>query len=159
MTSSSRNDENGNPTSLLDLGYVSAGIDDCWQKCDSGPSNQGFHNASGYPIVDTTKFWDMQSMTSKAKSLGVKPGWYGNNCRCKEQQTRCHMNANETNDSCFRGDVEATLNFGFESIKLDGCGDQKNVTHYAKLFNESGVPVMIENCHNGLPTYPYFDEN
>ena len=43
------------------------------------------------------------------------------------------MNANETNDSCFRGDVEATLNFGFESIKLDGCGDQKNVTHYAKL--------------------------
>ena len=26
-------------------------------------------------------------------------------------------------------------------------------------FNESGVPVMIENCHNGLPTYPYFDEN
>ncbi len=76
MASKSRNDENGKPTSLLDLGYVSAGIDDCWQKCDSGPSNQGFHNASGYPIVDETKFWDMRSMTSKAKSLGVKPGWY-----------------------------------------------------------------------------------
>ena len=60
----------GKPTSLLDLGYKTAGIDDCWQKCNSGPGGKGFHNASGYPIVDTAAFPDMRAMTSKAKSLG-----------------------------------------------------------------------------------------
>ena len=41
----------GVPTSLLDLGYTSAAIDDCWQACNSGPGGVGFHNASGYPCV------------------------------------------------------------------------------------------------------------
>jgi hypothetical protein len=27
--------------------------------------------------VDTDKFPDMKAMTAKAKSLGLKPGWYG----------------------------------------------------------------------------------
>jgi hypothetical protein len=40
-------------TTLLTLGYHSAGIDDCWQKCDSGPGGKGFHNADGYPQVRT----------------------------------------------------------------------------------------------------------
>ncbi len=53
---------------------------------------------------------------------------------------------------CFAGDVQATLDFGFEEIKLDGCGDEKNVTLFAALFNASGKPVLIENCHNGNPT-------
>ena len=55
------------------------------------------------------------------------------------------------------GDVQATLDYGFESIKLDGCGNEKNVSYYAELFNASGQPVMIENCHNGNPTYPVRD--
>jgi len=38
-------------TSLLDLGFVHAGIDDGWQACNSGPGGKGFHNASGYPNV------------------------------------------------------------------------------------------------------------
>ena len=38
----------GVATSLLDLGYNSAGIDDGWQKCNSGPGGVGFHNATGY---------------------------------------------------------------------------------------------------------------
>ena len=65
----------GVPTSLVDLGYSTAGIDDCWQLCNSGPGGVGFHNESGYPNVDTSKFPSMHAMTQKARSLGLTPGW------------------------------------------------------------------------------------
>lgn len=142
----------GVATSLLDLGYASAGIDDGWQKCNSGPDGVGFHDASGYPIVDTGKFPDMKAMTSKARSLGVTPGWYGNNCACRENRPSCAFG--NDSDACFAGDVAATLDFGFGSIKLDSCGIQRNMTHYAHLFNLSGKAVMLENCHNGNPRVP-----
>ena len=78
--------------------------------------------------------------------MGVIPGWYGNNCHCKDLECK--------DEKCFAGDVQATLDYGFSSIKLDGCGVEKNVTLYAELFNKTGKHVMIENCHNGNPTYP-----
>eukprot|EP00051_Salpingoeca_urceolata_P019433 m.283926 g.283926 ORF g.283926 m.283926 type:complete len:431 (-) comp19421_c0_seq10:29-1321(-) len=137
---------NGQPTSLVDLGYKTAGIDDCWQKCNSGPGDKGFHNASGYPIVDTTVFPDFKGMTAKARSLNIIPGWYGNNCHCADHTCG--------GPECFKGDVQATLDYGFSSIKLDGCGIEKNITLYSQLFNATGVPVMLENCHNGNPTTP-----
>lgn len=142
----------GVATSLLDLGYVTAGIDDGWQKCNSGLDGVGFHDVSGYPIVDTSKFPDMKAMTAKARSLGVAPGWYGNNCACRENRPSCAF-VNDS-DACFAGDVAATLDFGFSSIKLDSCGIQRNMTHYAHLFNLSGKAVMLENCHNGNPREP-----
>ena len=137
----------GVPTSLLDLGFASAGIDDGWQKCDSGPGGVGFHDARGHPIVDTSKFPDMKAMTAKARSLGLTAGWYGNNCDCKETRPACAF-ANGS-DTCFAGDVAATLEFGFSSMKIDSCGIQRNMTHYAQLFNRSGKAVMLEDCHNG----------
>ena len=145
----------GVPTSLLDLGFSSAGIDDGWQKCDSGPGGVGFHDAKGYPIVDTDKFPDMKAMTTKARSLGLAAGWYGNNCACKETRPECAwgLTAPES-DMCFAGDVNATLDFGFSSIKIDSCGIQRNMTHYAQLFNRSGKAVMLEDCHNGNPYHP-----
>jgi hypothetical protein len=145
--------DGGERISLLSLGYRTAGIDDCWQKCDSGPGGQGFHGADGYPIVDKSLFPDMRAMAARAKELGLIPGWYGNNCHCKEERAGCALQP-DGGDSCFAGDVKATLDFGFESIKLDGCGIERNVTHYAHLFNKTGHRVLIENCHNGAPTYP-----
>ena len=53
-----------------------AGIDDGWQQCGG---KAGFHNASGYPTVNSTRFPDMRAMTDMAKRLGLVPGWYGNN--------------------------------------------------------------------------------
>jgi hypothetical protein len=53
-------------TSLLHLGYRHAGIDDGWQKCDAGAGKgkeAGFHNASGYPLVDLSIFPDLRGMT------------------------------------------------------------------------------------------------
>lgn len=140
----------GVPTSLLDLGYKTAGIDDGWQACNTGPGGVGFHNSSGYPMVDTTKFPDMRAMTAKARSLGITPGWYGNNCACKDTRPSCQYNASL---DCFAGDVAATIDYGFGSIKLDGCGIEKDISVFASLFNASGTPVMLENCHNGNPTY------
>ena len=142
----------GVPTSLLDLGYSSAGIDDGWQKCNSGPGGVGFHDAQGYPIVDTSKFPDMKAMTAKARSLGLTAGWYGNNCACKETRPACGLT--NGSDTCFAGDVKATLDFGFSSMKIDSCGIQRNMTNYARLFNQSGTSVMLENCHNGNPYHP-----
>ena len=45
----------GVPTSLADLGYVSAGVDDGWQACGAGVQGS-FHDAEGRPIVNTTRF-------------------------------------------------------------------------------------------------------
>ena len=146
MAAKTRENWLGTKMSFVELGYLSAGIDDCWQQCNSGPGNKGFHDATGYPIVNKTTFPDMAAMTKKARDLGVLPGWYGNNCHCRDSECK--------DEKCFAGDVQATLDYGFSSIKLDGCGVEKNVTLYAELFNKTGKHVMIENCHNGNPTYP-----
>eukprot|EP01052_Picozoa_sp_SAG31_P016488 SAG31_NODE_1094_length_9945_cov_3.834349_8_plen_336_part_00 len=106
----------GVPTSLLDLGYTSAGIDDGWQQCNAGPDGVGFHDAKGRPIVDTAKFPDMKAMTQKARSIGITPGWYVNNCMCKETRPACAVV--NGSDTCFDGDVAATLDFGFRSVKV-----------------------------------------
>ena len=145
----------GVPMSLLDLGYVTAGIDDGWQHCNSGPQGLGFHDENGIPNVNLSRFPNMKRLVQKAKRLGLKPGWYGNNCMCRENNPACNMttasSSIEINNKCFIGDVKATLEYGFESVKLDGCGVQRNVTEYARLFNNTDVEIMIENCHNHNP--------
>ena len=37
----------------------------------------------------------------------------------------------------------------FDSVKLDSCGAQKNLSLYYELFNATGRKTMIENCHQG----------
>jgi hypothetical protein len=53
-----------------------------------------------------------------AHSLGLTAGWYGNNCHCKDH-------CNDT--ACFAADVDATFDYGFDSTKLDGCGQEEDV--------------------------------
>ncbi len=77
----------GVPTSLADLGFRDAGIDDGWQMCNSGPGGNGFHNASGYPIVNESRFPDLRAMTAKANSLGLTAGW------CESPQRFCAYTA------------------------------------------------------------------
>jgi len=133
----------GSYTSLADLGYTRAGIDDGWQLCNSGPDGKGFHNSSGYPIVDTAKFPNMMAMTEHARALGIHPGWYQGNCHCADH--RC------SGDECYSGDVKATLDFGFDSIKIDSCSSDRNVGKMSQLFNSTDNAILIENCHNGVP--------
>ncbi|GBG33929.1 Alpha-galactosidase [Hondaea fermentalgiana] len=155
-----RYDANGKPvetgsdeegTSLLDLGYDDVGLDDNWQLCGAG-FNNSFHNEDGYPIVNLERFPDMKAMTNEIHSLGLKAGWYGNNCICREK------NNIWKNESHYVGDVQATFDFGFDSTKLDGCGAFLDLDLFYELFNKgsrSGT-IMIENCHWGK-TVPTLD--
>ena len=43
----------GKPTSLLDLGYDNAGLDDAWQACGTGVKGT-FYSADGDPLVNLT---------------------------------------------------------------------------------------------------------
>ena len=36
--------------------------------------------------------------------------------------------------------------------QVDSCGTEKNISLFADLLNASGVPVLLENCHEGAPT-------
>ncbi len=50
--------------------------------------------------------------------MGLTAGWYSNNCVCYDH---C------TDPGCFAGDVDATFQYGFDGIKLDGCSAQRNI--------------------------------
>ena len=133
----------GLPTSLLDLGYQHAAIDDGWQLCDSGPGGTGFHNATGYPNVNSTRFPSMAAMTAKARSLGLRAGWYENNAHCADHEY-----------GSYNGLVRSTLEFGFEGIKMDRAGRMTNASEVAALFNASGARILQENndakAHRGV---------
>lgn len=89
-----------NGVSLKDAGYASVGLDDYWQACGTGV-NGSFHNASGYPLVNLELFPDMKAMNAYCHSLGLKSGWYGNNCICRENYL-----TNETDIlNHYKGDV------------------------------------------------------
>lgn len=154
--------------SLLDLGYNDVGLDDNWQDCNGGVGDASFHDAAGYPVVRKDTFPDMKAMTDFIHGLGLKAGWYHNNCICAE-----HKPLWEDDEMHYRGDANSTLDFGFDSVKLDGCGRFKDLGLYYKLLNEDGeeqaeqagqaeqasqssASVMIENCHWGL-TVPTLD--
>ena len=78
---SRRNSVDGVPTSLLDLGYSTVGLDDNWQECGSyGPNKYTYHDAAGNPVVNLARFPSLANMTAYARSLGLKAGWYMNNC-------------------------------------------------------------------------------
>lgn len=131
----------GKMMSLKDLGYNNIGLDDNWQKCGHyGPDNSTYHDENGNPIINTDRFPDMKKMTDYAHSLGITAGWYGNNCICSD-----HV----TDEKYYKGDVKAAVHFGFDAIKLDGCGKQRDLQLWADLFNATGRPVLIENCHWG----------
>ena len=58
---------------------------------------------------------------------------------------------------CFTQDVKAVLGWGFDSIKLDGCGKEENVELWYTLLNwtlstAGKKMVLVENCHNGPHT-------
>lgn len=70
------------------------------------------------------------------------------------QRSHCndHSKTCTAGDACYIGDADATNLYGFGSLKIDGCGAEKNVSEMAALFNASGKRVLLENCHNGVST-------
>ena len=139
----------GKPTSLCDLGYCDVGLDDNWQQCSKyGKDAFTYHDEAGFPVVNKARFPDFIKMTDHAHSLNLTSGWYLNNCICSDH---CgdRKDQSETNPKCYNGDVAALIEFGFDSVKLDGCGAQRDLNVWADLMNKSGKAIMIENCHWG----------
>ena len=125
--------------SLKNLGYDLVGIDEGWEGCGKGV-NGTQHYTNGTPVVDTQKFPDLQALVKYGHNKGVKMGFYLNGCACGEHSERL-IN--------YEGDVNFTHSLGFDGVKIDSCGAQRNMTLYAQLFNRTGRPILIENCHQG----------
>lgn len=135
---------NGKLMSLKDLGYTDVGLDDAWQKCGSyGPNKNSYHEETGQPVVDKSVFPDMKQMTDHAHGLGITAGWYHNNCICRD-----HV----TDEKYYEADAKSIADFGFDAVKFDGCGKQLDLDLWAKKLNDTGRPVLIENCHWGGTT-------
>lgn len=131
----------GAPTSLLDIGYAELGIDEGWEACGQG-FNHTQHTQYGWPVVDTTKFADMNATSSYIHSKGLRAGWYFNGCACGEPVEKL-IN--------YEGDVAENAATHFDAAKLDSCGSQKNLSLYYELFNPPGekAGIIVENCHQG----------
>eukprot|EP01121_Diplochlamys_sp_Union-15-3_P021654 TRINITY_DN8881_c0_g1_i1.p1 TRINITY_DN8881_c0_g1~~TRINITY_DN8881_c0_g1_i1.p1 ORF type:complete len:437 (-),score=70.88 TRINITY_DN8881_c0_g1_i1:41-1351(-) len=142
---------NGKPTSLLDVGFEHVGLDDNWQDCGAG-INGSFHAPDGHPIINTQRFPDMKKMNDYGHSKNVKPGWYLNNCICSESGK---LTPNWPPQ--MQGDVNAAVEFGYDGVKIDGCGPSHNLLEWAELLNKTGRPMMIENCHDNT-TFPYWHD-
>jgi len=128
----------GAPVSLQQLGYNMIGIDEGWEGCGMGVDGTQ-HYANGTPAVNA-KFPDLASLVAYGHSKGVQMGFYLNGCACGER-TEKRIN--------YEGDVNLTFQLGFDGVKIDSCGAQRNMTLYAELFNQTGRPILIENCHQG----------
>ena len=137
----------GKPTSLLDLGYDRIGMDDNWQACGTG-INGSFHTVDGTPLWNT-RFPDVKAMNSRIHRLGLKSDWcicpgvelavihgltvrlffrYINNCICPEKGLLRPGFADA-------GNARALNSLGFDGAKIDGCGPDRNVTHFAQLVD------------------------
>mmetsp|Transcript_20832 Transcript_20832/g.41271 ORF Transcript_20832/g.41271 Transcript_20832/m.41271 type:complete len:429 (+) Transcript_20832:36-1322(+) len=135
-----------NGVSLLDVGYSDVGLDDNWQSCNDPKAAPGmhYHDAEGNPIVNTQRFPDFKAMTDHAHSLKLTSGWYGNNCICSD-----HCSSAAECEAQIKNDVAALTKFNFDSWKLDGCGNEKDLVMFNKYITAAGKPILVENCHWG----------
>ena len=127
--------------SLCDVGYCSVGVDEGWEACGAGV-NGTQHAVDGTPTVDKA-FPDTKGMVDQIHALGLSAGWYLNGCKCGERHAL---------DKNYEGDVRSLAAFGFDGVKIDGCGAQRNQTFYAALMRGTGRAYTIENCHWGRCT-------
>jgi alpha-galactosidase len=122
----------GVPTSLLDLGYNDIGLDDCWQVCDA--KGESFHDPdSGMAIINTELFPDMEGMVNYGHARGMQLGFYLNNCVCNERGQPTH----------YAEDVNLTFVLGYDSVKIDSCGNQRDMTEWVREFEASGRTPML----------------
>jgi hypothetical protein len=99
----------------------------------------------GWPVVDTTKFPNLNATVAYVHQAGLKAGFYFNGCACGEPIERT-IN--------YAGDVAEASATNFDSFKLDSCGAQKNLSLYYELANASRPRhYLIENAGIRTPTH------
>ena len=97
--------------------------------------------------MNSTRFPDLRAMTDGAHAVGLTVGWYGSNSHCGEHQDVPSWGPNGVKH--YEGDVQAIVDFGFDGIKLDNCGEEHNMTLFVELMNSTGRKIMVEECHWG----------
>jgi hypothetical protein len=88
-------------------------------------------------------------MVDYGHSKGALMGWYENNCICMDEYK---LQANTTYAQlAYAADAQILRDSGFDSIKLDNCGDDQGVgfVSRAHYINISGRPLLIENSDQG----------
>lgn len=81
--------------------------------CSGTGVNGSFHDKDNNLLINKTLFPDMKAMNQKAHSMGLKTGWYLNNCVCNEKDTR-PANLTLPKDAQMIADLE------FDGVKVDG---------------------------------------
>jgi len=66
-------------------------------------------------------------MTDHGHNLGLRVGWYMNNCICQERSWKGEDNITKHMERSAR----AVAEYGFDGVKLDGCGQFRNLTWWA----------------------------
>ena len=146
-------------SSLLTLGYNEVGLDSGWAHCEPPPGYQPINSTSHKPqadgtaptVMNTERFPDMKSLVAYVHAKGLRAGWYMN---------QCLVGCTPMSDSydgmpAYVGDVNLWADIKFDSIKLDGCSAQHNMTLWAALLNKTGRPAIVENCHvTAVPDKP-----
>ena len=130
----------GKNTSLRELGYAYVGIDDGWMLCNSGPGGVGYHDAAGNPIIDLKKFPDLKGLGDYIHSQDLKMGWYLNADYCRDLRP-------DPKGLKYIGDVNAIMHYGFDAIKVDEGGTEKNHTRFIELINATGTPILQLYSH------------
>ena len=132
--------------SLFSAGFIDVGIDDAWEACGAGV-NGSYHDARGVPLINTTRFPDMAALTASARARNATMSWYGNCCGCAAGEHRL-------SESHYAEDAAAVVQYGFSGIKIDGCGNEPNMTAWAAALNATGAPILLENCNDDHPFRP-----
>jgi alpha-galactosidase len=96
-------------------------------------------NSTGYAIIDEQKFPDMAGLATYGQSKGVSMGFYSDNCHGHEKTGPTH----------YQQDAHLSEALGFDAIKIDSCGNQRNMTEWASLFAKEDHPMLVESCGNG----------
>ncbi|KAL1519778.1 hypothetical protein AB1Y20_023286 [Prymnesium parvum] len=138
----------GQSISLAELGYVNIGLDDGWQACNAGVRGS-FHDATGKPLINTERFPDLRRMTAYGHDKGLRVGFYANNCICGE----VGPTGSDDPDAILEHyveDVRMIVDYGFDGVKVDACGQYLDMRLWARLLNETGRQVLLENCHWGM---------
>lgn len=119
----------GVPKSLADVGYLSVGMDDGFQRCNcstpQGPFPHSLTNVScsvndcrqgrctwhnqtdGTPMIDEIRFPDLKGLVQYAHSLALQIGFYLNTCICMEKGR-----------TYFEEDVAFLKEMQFDTVKI-----------------------------------------
>eukprot|EP01045_Picozoa_sp_COSAG04_P007551 COSAG04_NODE_397_length_14976_cov_7.007663_8_plen_278_part_00 len=110
----------------------------------------------------------MAAMVEHGHAQGVKVGFYQvsllppppplplrltlrafaqDNCRCHECQDHDHC---WDVDAHYAQDANLTESLNFDGLKIDSCGNQRDMSRWAALFAKPGRhDLMVESCGNG----------